>query len=157
MNRTDDMDYFTQAIYCSSEFPEYTGKQCYVANDNSDEDNPCYRIKFIHDDWEVGNIGDDDLTFVNDKYLTDNGRYIFKVFMRKNYNDCGVSDAELNQLGRSFYQYLYQNLNRVQQGIVIPKTGLEIVRRSNSPKYLNGFHPTYHRLFHKFLNQLYKG
>jgi hypothetical protein len=58
------MIYKQKAIYVGSEFPEYYGKEVKVKDDNSDKDFPCYKIKFVGENYWHDNMDDNDFQWI---------------------------------------------------------------------------------------------
>jgi len=50
-------------IYIGEEFPEFYGDEIEIDDDNSNENNPCYKIRFIGESYWHDNMDDDDIQF----------------------------------------------------------------------------------------------
>lgn len=50
-------------IYIGDEFPEYYGQRIIITDDNSNENNPCYMIRFLGESQWHDNMSDDDIEF----------------------------------------------------------------------------------------------
>lgn len=50
----------SKIIYVGNEFPEYYGFEIIVKDDNSNPNNPCYKIQFVGENIWHENMGDED-------------------------------------------------------------------------------------------------
>lgn len=80
---------------------------------------------------------------------------IFRFFIRKNYpefSELNLSNDDLDELGKSFNEYL-DNLSKEIQERILPKSEIDIIINSDHPLKINGFHPALLLHFNEYINE----
>lgn len=79
---------------------------------------------------------------------------LFRYFLRKLYKEVEMSNEDIDEIGKGFYEYLRGlNLTEKQRQSILPKSTFDVILNSSHPLRTEGFPPAYVFHFTQYVEQ----